>query len=127
MLHLTLDQVRDTAREVVATNPDYVYRDTHEQCVYAEQDQGLNLVPSCLVGHVLHRLGIPLEEMAHNMADSVMLIGDLEADGLVEESRDTAVVSAYLLIAQEQQDKAGVRWADALRHAEEWAEVEFPS
>lgn len=125
MLHLTLDQVRETARMVVNDNPEYVYRETHEQCVYAEQDKDFNLVPSCLVGHVLYRLGIPLETMAHNIGEAVMLLDQLQADGLVDESPDTAAVSTYLLIAQEQQDKERVQWWDALRHAEEWAEQGF--
>lgn len=124
MLHLRLDQVRETARMVVNDNPEYVYRDTHTQCVYAEWNDAV-LAPSCLVGHVLYRLGIPLDSMVDCIGEAVMLLDDLQADGLVDESPDTAAVSTYLLIAQERQDKERVQWWDALSRAEEWAVQEF--
>jgi hypothetical protein len=47
----------DALREVAAGRPDYAYEPPGDgvECLYVH-----NGAPSCLVGHALHRLGVPL-------------------------------------------------------------------
>jgi hypothetical protein len=66
MIEVTTEQVYRTAREVVAEKPDYVYINPMgaragdgANCYYVHGNE-----PGCVVGAVLHRLGVPLEELA---------------------------------------------------------------
>lgn len=84
-------QVIDMLKAVVAERPDYVYvapehqrtDDEGDQCFYVHTDEnGSNPRPGCVVGEVLHRLGIPLDALSSwegTGAFSItgMLFGDL--------------------------------------------------
>ncbi|MFI9202612.1 hypothetical protein [Streptomyces sp. NPDC053048] len=69
VLELNDDQVLTTLREVVAESPHYVYsppqhQDRHD-CYYVHTSwDGTPESPGCVVGVVLHRLGVPLEYLA---------------------------------------------------------------
>jgi hypothetical protein len=109
---LTLDRVMPVLREVVAERPDFVYEepDGGTTCYYVWED-----CPSCLVGHVLHRLGVPLEVMAERNTAQVHARGFAAAVGL------TWLATRALKHAQDQQD-AGEPWSAALDAAERVAD-----
>jgi hypothetical protein len=76
--------------------------DDRESCVYAYDGQ-----PSCLVGHVLHRVGFSLALLEYLGEDSI--------DGCAVVADETA--RKILGSAQGEQD-GGLPWATALQSAE---------
>ncbi|MFE5092065.1 hypothetical protein ACFRCI_17125 [Streptomyces sp. NPDC056638] len=66
---ITDEMVMKTLKEVVAEKPEYVYSVPEYQknlggvdCFYVHLDEdGTPVSPGCVVGAVLHRLGVPLE------------------------------------------------------------------
>lgn len=106
-----------TLRDVVAERPEYIYEPpsgatagaTAAMCFYVHHiDSGP--VPGCLVGTVLHRLGVPLDKLA-----------ELEGCGAYVVAGMTAYMSndarCALARAQDAQDD-GATWAVALAAAE---------
>lgn len=57
-MKISTDQLWDEVVKVAAERPDYVYPDL-DYCHYESDGQ-----PACLVGHALHRLGVPVETLA---------------------------------------------------------------
>ncbi|WP_030997529.1 hypothetical protein [Streptomyces sp. NRRL F-5630] len=116
-IKVTADEVMSTLRAVVAERPDYVYARPEADnraaaCLYVHHDDG-TAKPGCLVGTVLHRLGVPLVELAkwegEGACSMVPSVTNLEWE-------DTSTLA--LQTAQEAQD-AGVTWAEALAAAED--------
>lgn len=104
----TDNQVRDMLRTVVAENPDFVYEapggPDEVACKYVHDG-----APSCLVGHVMSRLGLPLDILSANEGASPCQIGgDL---GISVRAADA------LTEAQDYQDQE-YTWSDSLAHAE---------
>ncbi|MEU9708016.1 hypothetical protein AB0E21_05295 [Streptomyces sp. NPDC047967] len=69
---ITDEKVTKVLKEVVAENPDRVYEapdhqlaDATTTCFYVHTDDLTEepVAPGCLVGQVLHRLGVPLEHL----------------------------------------------------------------
>lgn len=57
-VHITLEAAIAKVAEVVDEKPDFVYEQpTPDGCVYLHEGE-----PSCLIGVVLHRFGVPLRE-----------------------------------------------------------------
>lgn len=124
-MEITDDTVLSTLRAVVAERPDHVYTrpvhmlpiigsDGHKaaDCLYVHTapDDESDLTPGCLVGTVLHRLGVPLEELAGN-----------EGTGGFEVAADHGVSEGlcwFLGAVQSRQD-SGKPWGVALASAEE--------
>ncbi len=86
MIEVTMEDVVRVAEEVVSTQLDYVYTNPNglaaiqqasTDCFYVHGD-----APGCVVGHILHRLGVPLEDLSYYeglRANSVLLdLGDEE-------------------------------------------------
>lgn len=101
-----------TLRIVALERPDYVYEKPivygGKACLYAYQGE-----PSCLIGQVLHRLGLPLDRMPENEP-----IGRVWRDLGIE--RDTALLWQA---AQGVQDNGGT-WGIAFKAAESvWSAV----
>lgn len=124
---VTYERALETLREVVAGREDYVYPysngETNYDCKYFEDvievahggfyedfeypdhpDRG---APSCIVGHVLHRWGVTLNDVEGMNSDGVHGIGLLFADAKAEQ---------LLMRAQTLQD-LGDTWGDALYEA----------
>ncbi|MDX2590973.1 hypothetical protein PV343_01365 [Streptomyces sp. WI03-4A] len=117
-------EVIETLREVVAEQPDYTYEAPAHMagegaplsCFYVhvggndEPD-----TPGCLVGHVLNRLGVPLDRLAmyEGTGSGGMLASVLEITGPLDEIYR---VDEALALAQDAQDN-GSTWADALEAA----------
>jgi hypothetical protein len=112
----------ETLKTVVAERPNFVYRrpehmepivnsdgDVSGDCLYVhtEPDDETALVPGCLVGTVLHRLGVPLRELRkHEGRSGWSVVDEFGAD----DSRTT------LHDVQLRQDR-GVPWGKALELA----------
>lgn len=105
---LTYTRTLQLLREVIAEKgEDFVYEpfvdeDGFSMCRYVVQGQ-----PSCLVGHVLHRAGISLTELA-GVEDTT----PNSSDGPWEDW-GTAAALDLLAEVQEKQDQ-GVAWGEAL-------------
>jgi hypothetical protein len=116
-INVTESRVMDVLREVVAERPDYVYKAPGHQvaglesCFYVHTDaEGNDPKPGCLVGAVLHRLGVPLEELAEREGTGAYIVAS--------ELLCTTMGAAHALdYAQSCQD-AGDTWAGALSAAE---------
>lgn len=66
--NITDEMVMKTLQEVVSEKPEYVYSSPEHQkgeigtCFYVHTDEdGAPVSPGCVVGVVLHRVGVPLE------------------------------------------------------------------
>ncbi|MGW9170138.1 hypothetical protein [Streptomyces decoyicus] len=118
------EQVLSTLREVVAERPDYVYsRPEHfpqdssslnpaEQtdCLYVHPGKDESATPGCVVGQVLHRLGVPLEELS-------LYEGD-DAASVTSAVLDTASSVYWVLFAAQWEQDSGETWGAALAAAE---------
>ena len=111
----TLEDVLNAAREVVAEKgEDYVYSGPGGSCVYANEDG----TPSCLVGHVIHRLD---PNVFKHLAEKEFVDDTTAAELLTVEEYvpyefwDMEAERA-MNTAQEHQDD-GVPWGTALKAA----------
>jgi len=113
---VTAEQALEALREVVATfGPDYVYKQAERgdpyseaavQCKYVENDG-----PSCIVGHVAFKLGVPLEKLKkwdYGEDQSITVVGEGVFD---------PAARSVLAEAQQCQD-LGEPWGKVLRLAE---------
>jgi len=114
-MDVNLDRVVETAKMVVAERgADYVYKKPTNTfgvltCLYVDQDQ-----PSCLVGHVLHRLGVPLETL--KSADQFSFPAtDVCCDLLRGSAFDDEEIGHFLDAVQSRQD-IGRTWGEALQN-----------
>lgn len=121
-MEITGTQVLETLKAVVAERPDYVYEAPAHQvhmdpeglinstCFYVHADEdGSNERPGCLVGEVLHRLGVPLAELAEHEGNGASQVARVFG----VDDRDALTV---LDEAQCHQDQ-GVAWGRALEAA----------
>lgn len=85
-------------------------------CLYLQKDKDGNDCPSCLVGHVLARWGLPLDLLSRwNGLTAYSLAQEMRHDnGVAFEILDEAV--ELLVVAQESQD-SGEPWGTALAKA----------
>lgn len=128
---VTKEKVIELLREVVAEfGEDYLYKipdgcDGHDgRCLYVHTDDVGNRCPGCIVGQVLHRLGVPFDFFTNREGVEVWgILPELEGQGW----KFTIDASKALEAAQAVQDKAtdsfatpgDYTWGAALRAAEE--------
>lgn len=100
---------------VAEKGADYVYPGSDTgSCWYARQDDDNNLVPSCIVGHVLHRLGFNLTYL-HDTYEGTRFVG-LGTYGVYTDTTYQSIpehVAIALSDAQSKQDN-GETWGEAL-------------
>ncbi|MFD3952198.1 hypothetical protein ACFWRC_19505 [Streptomyces albidoflavus] len=117
-IKVTPEQVLDVMREVVAeAGEEFVYKSPTGLgiCLYVHRTFGGGAdVPGCLVGQVLHRLGVPLDELSRYEAQLALTM----APKLVDAGENEDLLTSALNNAQMTQD-AGHPWGAALRAAEE--------
>lgn len=124
---------------IAAKGDDFVYEreESHGPCLYvhgvtdhydAENDRIVdnldNAVTGCLVGDVLHRMGVTLERLnQNNLEGASELLEALEADGTIKWSTQEAKRKSihYLTVLQRFQD-LGHTWADSKLRADMWIE-----
>lgn len=106
-LELTYDEVVADLRALAAERPDYTYNAYEDgddgSCIYFHHDG----TPSCIVGHVLAKHGVTLEDVGSANDD---VVEKLVTGGII--SGDSAAMGV-LDRAQGAQD-SGRRWADAV-------------
>lgn len=90
----------------------------HQNCYNWTEDENGNKVPSCIVGTILHRLGVPLESMEPNWG-SPSILRDLAKHGVIPEVTDRRI-QVFLNVAQATQDNGGT-WYSAVKAA--WVAV----
>jgi hypothetical protein len=110
------EKIMLTLHNVVAERPNYVYEsDAEGNCQYVRDG-----APSCVVGHVLHRLGVPVTELSrydtpYGGVDAMRVVGELVPSASWE-------VREALFKAQSVQDRQET-WDAALVAAElRWAQ-----
>jgi hypothetical protein len=114
MLELSFEEAVSLVREIVEKyGEDYVYpQGDLGKCDYVREGQ-----PSCLVGHVLVRKGVPIERL--QKADKLMGGAGVTAEMLLPELQMEEVLKTtdraaiFLDTVQSGQDE-GVAWGDAL-------------
>jgi hypothetical protein len=112
--------VLETLRTVVAERPDYVYAapadqdDTRASCFYVH-GAGEDAQPGCLVGHVLYRHGVSLDDLAAHEGAGAHDVTTALVDLMGEPDAVRETLGA-LLEAQGQQDD-GATWGEALAEA----------
>ena len=101
-------------KKVAAAAPDYVYEKPADGCAYEVDGK-----PSCLVGHAMFRLGMPLDLIRR--CDSVGAIGHVldELRGEFDESGDDKGVYRTLLEWTQCAQDSGKPWGEAVSEAEE--------
>lgn len=120
MARITVDEetVLQTLRDVVAEQPEYVYEaPEHMQvatapanCFYVHTAKDGTETCGCVVGHVLNRLGVPLEEMKRYEGSS--------AYDMVDELINTSESALLALDAAQGHQDIGTPWGETLRRVE---------
>ncbi|MFJ8818180.1 hypothetical protein [Amycolatopsis thermoflava] len=120
---IDVDRALQLLREVVAERgADTVYQPVRlgasrpdraplPNCVYAH-----NGAPSCLVGHALHRAGVPVEDLAK-------MTGQIDELSWWPESLDVGSDAVEVFLAAQYAQDEGSPWGDALAAAEHEAGV----
>lgn len=123
MIKIDYNTAVSTANEIIAeAGPDHVYEmtvthgSTRLVCSYLEEDEnGMLTVPSCIVGRILHKLGVPASAMEpyNTGATASQLLGTLSTDELLT---FTPKASNFLSKLQLEQDSKEP-WGDAMEMA----------
>lgn len=116
-MKIKVSDVWAEVEKVAGENPHFIY-DASETCKYVKDSK-----PSCLVGHALFRLGIPIGhlEMYDNANDFAGSgIGTVLFEDLYE--MDDPVAANKCTLAQDEQDD-GVSWGAAVYRAKRAAEL----
>lgn len=110
---LTYDRAVELAREVVAEfGDDYVYPEDHKElefngstpsCVYVHDDK-----PSCVVGQILHRHGVSIDQLMLNEFRNARVVA-FQLAGADDKAR------FFLSEIQSHQDK-GHPWGESLTY-----------
>lgn len=120
-MNVTDEEIIEALKAVVAENPDYVYKvPAHMRgpvengsCFYVHTDGDSEGTPGCVFGHVLHRLGVSLDELAQYEGDNASIVA-AQTTG----SAPSGDVSTFLDEVQMNQDQ-GKPWSLALSSAAE--------
>ncbi|MGI5196959.1 hypothetical protein ACQEVY_25570 [Streptomyces sp. CA-288835] len=92
------EAVLSKLREVVAEKPDYAYSSPEymqedandDSCFYVHKDEDGTIVsPGCAIGVVLHRLGMPLEELVRHEGKTAYQLVNVAVPGISTKTRDT--------------------------------------
>lgn len=113
MIELSFSKVVEISQALVEEfGEDYIYSKEDGVCVYVHDG-----APSCFVGHVLHRAGVPLERL--EKADTASWGGGMGADSLIRGLTEEGALAtpdstrSFLSAAQTEQDN-GSTWGEAL-------------
>lgn len=119
-IELTYDSVLGAANLIVREKgyeyfytPESGWRFDGMSCSNWKRDEYDEKVPDCIVGTILHRLGVPLESMLQCVS-SGYLVEALAADGVIEKVGQD--VKDFLDMAQVLQD-TGATWHSAVNGA----------
>lgn len=108
--NVTNEDLLRTLREVAAEQPEKVYKSpagAGGSCFYVHGNE-----PGCIVGHALHRLGVPLETLKEHESDAARApLNDLFPE-VTEGAMDLVDSVQYL------QDR-GEPWGEAIKALDE--------
>jgi hypothetical protein len=92
---------------------DYVYPEADNGCLYVRDG-----APSCIIGHVYNRLGVPLEVLAANEFTTASEVAHraLGVDIYNNEGGDFIPIARYLDRIQREQDST-IPWGQAVESA----------
>ncbi|MEU5577803.1 hypothetical protein ABZ791_10620 [Streptomyces huasconensis] len=113
---LTDSQVLSALRQIAAESPEKVYeapgnmRDGWDTCYYVHRDEDGTESPGCIVGQVLHRLGVPLADLK-----GVETLGAITVVQRITEGVSDGV-AVFLREVQRKQDR-GYAWGEAVADA----------
>jgi hypothetical protein len=113
---LTDEQVLSTLRQIAEESPEKVYeapegmRDEWGSCYYVHHNEDGTESPGCIVGQVLHRLGVPLAKLKEAETLGATAAVRLTTQGVSDN------VSDFLRFVQQKQDR-GVTWSKAVADA----------
>lgn len=107
--------IQEKGADYVYVKPNDVFTDPDKgDCLYVHNDQ-----PGCIVGNVMHRLGVPLETLRrHEGSNAWTLIDSLALEGVLDISEWSR---AMLDSTQCSQDRSK-RWAEAVAYGRSDAE-----
>lgn len=125
MTEITAQTVLDTLRSVVEGREDYKYRATNAQCSYS-----LNGEPRCIVGHVISILDPEaFEAFAQQEAESGTS-WPIRLSSLEYAAGDDTLTLTWgdedninILVAAQSRQDTGSTWGEAVKAAEELAEL----
>jgi hypothetical protein len=129
VITLTDDQVLSTLRDVVAENPEKVYKAPDNMlvfgddtsCFYVHKNEDGTEEAGCIVGTVLHRLGVSLADLKR--VEGLSAVSALRAAEVKGLSYPTKSLLRYV---QHNQD-GGSSWGQALTNAVELYEAHHDS
>jgi hypothetical protein len=118
MIHLTTDSAIESAKKAVALmGEDYIYHTPDGKmaapdvkCKYVDINKN---APSCIVGHILHDHGVPLETISIEGIGAESMLKKLRKSEILN---FTGEASHFLNKLQEAQD-VGEPWGEALEQA----------
>ncbi|WP_416972563.1 hypothetical protein [Streptomyces sp. 4F14] len=113
MITVADGQLREMLRQVVAERPEYVYsppeymvKDVGD-CFYVHEDEaGERVGAGCVIGVVLHRLGVPLGELEKHEGQTIVQMLNEVTRGA---SRSMAIKLGVLQFNQDE----GMPWGEA--------------
>lgn len=115
-------KVLETLKAVASEHPDYVYAAPAEMtagrvltCFYVHETDGDQDAPGCLIGRVLHELGVPLASLSSYEGTGAYSVAALVLD-ITGQPDEIAGTIRALATAQDAQDN-GATWGDALAEA----------
>lgn len=91
--------------------------DRFPACMYVQRDEEGKDCPSCLVGHVMHRFGVPLEALRRSNRDGVYTLSldiDRDPDLPFGISNGAATVLGEAQNSQDEGDPWGIALAKAV-------------
>ncbi len=116
-VEISLDEAKQYLAEAVAEKGEaYIYQEVKKPdswettCAYFDPD---TKAPSCIVGHVLDRKGVPFERMAGGDKNLFTDVQGLVDGRILKVDNETY---ALLTLAQEFQD-GGISWGQAVKKA----------
>ncbi|RKN35962.1 hypothetical protein [Streptomyces hoynatensis] len=109
-MNITVTDVINAVLAVADEGPDHVYEQQAgtDMCRYTHESLSGTLIPGCLIGTALHRLGVPLERLERYEGEQVLPL--LRALGIPV----SYAAADPLREVQEAQDD-GTPWGEAIR------------
>ncbi|MEV8056544.1 hypothetical protein AB0P37_08455 [Streptomyces antimycoticus] len=115
---ITNGQLETALRAVVESSPDHVYSapvgmsNGNGTCFYVHRTEDGTKTPGCLVGHALHRLGVPLATL--EKWEGTSATGVIEGITTLDECASAVQLANEAQMAQD----TGQCWSESLATAE---------
>jgi hypothetical protein len=121
MIELSYTQVCNLASEAVSDKPvGYIYCNQNGEqatpidssfCTYVHEGEDGEDSPGCIVGHIMHAAGVPLDVLKRNEVGAQSLLRDLERSEILVTDR----ASWLFLAATQRAQDLGTPWSAAVQ------------